>query len=330
MFFPSRMTEAHGTRLVVRGRAFVGRCSTALAVMLAGASLATSRVAHGEPAYGVAPAPPAKARSAPSCPMLGMSYLPARELFERAEGPRQADAIAAGIMFREQRLFVEREQAATEPPRKVGRNAAFERALPGFSLELGRLSRAPKGKDGGREPSRLVSASASLAVPLPWGRDFRLFVDRHRELFGIRADPRVRVVEAENESIRLKYPNGAMSDGRVVAFDTGYLEGCHLHEEHTFHNISNDLHEDEPYLSAAPAVSAEEAVRRFQDIAPYVAIDTQEPVRLVIVTGRTGGARLVWRVAYHYDCLWWYAHKVLGITTNHFHAELDAFSGSLL
>lgn len=330
MFFPSRMSGADGTPIVARRGAFVGRFRSAMAVALVGASLATSTVAHGEPAHEAPRAPVAKARSVPSCPRYGMAHLPARELFERGEGPRQAEAIEAGIMFREQRLFIEREKAATEPPRPVGRNAAFERALPGFSLELGPLSHGAKVGAGGREAVRIVSASASLAVPLPWGRDFRLFVDRHRELFGIRADPRVRVVEAENERIRLKYPNGATSDGRVVAFDTGYFEGCHLHEEHTFHNISNDLHEDEPYLSAAPAFSAEEAVRRFQDIAPYVTIDTEEPVRLVIVTGRTGVARLVWRVAYHYDCLWWYADVVAGVKTYDSHAELDAFSGSLL
>jgi hypothetical protein len=276
----------------------------------------------------------AKPRSPPSCPRMDMPYLPARTLFERAEGPRQAEAIEAVRAFRDQQLFLERERVVMGPaPPPVPRVPSFERALPGFSLVLGHGSSAVTRSPGGHESTgaRLVSAEAGLGVPLPWGRDFRGFVDRHRDLFGIRADRRVRVVEDENATVRLVYPNGALSDGRAYFREVHEGEGtCKLTDIPAGHLIRSDFDADEPYLSSPPAFTAEEALRRFQDIAPYVSTEAEPPVRLVVTPSRIGTARLVWRIRYHYECLSWFAHVGGDLRTVHFNADMDAFSGSLL
>jgi len=262
-----------------------------------------------------------------------MPELPARALFEQPEGPRQAEAIAAGGAHRETMLFLEREKEAsalTPPP--VTRRPDFERALPGFSLVLERLGGTnwgPRERDSAA--ARVASAIASNDVRVPWGRDFRGFVDRHRGLFGIRADRRVRVLQDEDERVRVEYPNGALSDGRVVTLPTYVGRGTCLHTDIPDGNeIRNDLPLDEAHLSDPPAFSAEEALRRFLDIAPYVSTDSEPPVRLVIAKGRTGAARLVWRVSYHYDCLLWYANVGGDVRVSHHVADMDAFSGSLL
>lgn len=327
MFFPSRMTSPTAWLT----RVLVGVFAAAMALTSVAPAGATEPTSQDEPTHeSLAPRKPI---SAPSCPAIFMPDLPARALFERTEGPHQAEAIAAARALRETMLFLEREKEAsvlTPPP--VSRRLDFERALPGFSLVLGRLGGAKWGP-GERDSTaaRVVSAIASNDVRVPWGRDFRGFVDRHRGLFGIRADRRVRVVEDEEERVRLEYPNGALSDGRVVTLETYVGRGTCLPTDIPDGNeIRSNLPLDEAHLSDAPAFSAEEALRRFLDIAPYVSTDSEPPVRLVIATGRTGTSRLVWRVSYHYECLLWFANVGGDVVTRHRVADMDAFSGSLL
>ena len=327
------MSTTERPRTASLARVFVAVLGAAIALTFVTISGATEPLPQGEPAHQAPVLPVAKPRSAPSCPRMNMPYLPARALFERAEGPRQAEAIAVALAFRETMLFLEREKEAsvlTPPP--VGRRPDFERALPGFSLVLGRLGGTNWGpRERDRTAARVVSAIASNDVRVPWGRDFRGFVDRHRGLFGIRADRRVRVVEDDEERVRLEYPNGALSDGRVVTLETYVGRGTCLRTDIPDGNeIRSNLPLDEAHLSDAPAFSAEEALRRFLDIAPYVSTDSEPPVRLVIATGRTGTSRLVWRVSYHYECVSWFANVGGNIDIWHHVADMDAFSGSLL
>jgi len=329
MFLPRRMRTQEAPLV---SRAFVAPFfGAAMALVFVAASLATEPVAHGEPTREAPPL--AKARSMPSCPRMGMPNLPPRGLFERADGPRQAEAIVTGIAFRDQMLFLEREkEAAGLTPLPPPRSPAFERELPGFELVLGYTSSGAKAGPGARlsQASRVVSAAAGLKVPLPWGRDFRAFVDRHRSLFGVRADGRVRLVKDDDDYVHLEYPNGAVSDGFIGAFVTRERVPCREPGDPIGHEIRNNLPVDEPQLSAEPALSAEEALQRFHDIAPYVSTASEPPVRLVVASSRTGAARLVWRVSYHYDCWWWYQNVQAGVFTQHLVADVDAFSGSLL
>lgn len=334
MFFPGRMSTIERPRAAWLARVLLGFLGAAMVLAQAKGAHAAEPPARVEGSSAPPTVQVAKPRSPPSCPRAGMPYLPARALFERAEGPRQAEAIEAVRAFRDRQLFLEHEREVMGPaPPPVPRVPAFERALPGFSLVLGRGSSVVTRSSGGHESTaaRLVSAEAGLGVRLPWGRDFRGFVDRHRDLFGIRADRRVRVVEDENANVRLVYPNGALSDGsayfRVIREGEGT---CKLTDTPAGHEIRSDFDVDEPYLSAPPAFSAEEALRRFQDIAPYVSTEAEPPVRLVVAPSRIGTARLVWRIRYHYECLLWFAHVGGDVRTVHFDADMDAFSGSLL
>lgn len=333
MFFPGRMSTIERPRAAWLARVLLGFLGAAMVLAQAKGAHAAEPPARVEASQDAPTVQVAKPKSPPSCPRMGMPDLPARALFERAEGPRQAEAIVAVSEFRDRQLFLEHEREVIARARSpIPRHPAFERALPGFKLELEPLSPAATRGSGGHERTgaRVVSASGPIDAPAPWGRDFRGFVDRHRDLFGIRADRRVRVMQPWVGRIHLEYPNGAVSDGWISGSES-YGMGCLMsYDTPTGYEIHNDLPLDEPYLSAPPAFSAEEALRRFQDIAPYVSTDSEPPVRLFITTNRAGASRLVWRIRYHYECLLWFAHVGGDVTTVHFDADMDAFSGSLL
>ena len=110
MFLPGRMSTIERPRAASLARVLLGFLGAAMLLTRVEGAHAAEPPARVEASQDAPTVQVAKPRSPPSCPRAGMPYLPARVLFERAEGPRQAEAIVAVSEFRDRQLFLEHER----------------------------------------------------------------------------------------------------------------------------------------------------------------------------------------------------------------------------
>ena len=165
---------------------------------------------------------------------------------------------------------------------------------------------------------RIVDAWAGLIDRPPWGHDIRSFVDAHRAIFGVPADRRVRVAftDGDRDHVELQYPNGAVSEGGVgVSAPPGPNSPEWSDSTDRGYRVRNSLPPDSPAFSALPTLSAEDAVARFVDGAPYVELvplrnlqsKDKKPLlaKLVVTRARNGTSLLAWKLRFRYACWSW-------------------------
>lgn len=278
---------------------------------------------------------PAAHPTHPSCPRWGMPTLPPRSAFERpAPIVFQAEAIAAALLSRESNAFLAIEGAGAKSSRAEP-SAAAQRALAGFRLTATTDASSPV--------ARVTEAHADPNVRLPWGNDFRGFVDSNRAIFGLATDKRVRVAQVAGlpHEVELRYPNGAVSEGRLgVGLPADRARAPQLSDQPSpAYHLVNQLPADSPSLSSIPALSAEEGLERFIAVAPYVSLvplvssptmDEKRPLatKLVVIRARNGESKLVWKVRYRYTCWRWGPAPVeAALAEGEGEAYVDAHSG---
>jgi hypothetical protein len=277
---------------------------------------------------------PAAHPTHPSCPRWGMPTLPPRSAFERPTPMFQAEAIAAALLSRESIAFLAIEGAGAKSSRAEP-SAAAQRALAGFRLTVT--------TDAMSGVARVTEAHAYPNVRLPWGNDFRGFVDSNRAIFGLPTDKRVRVAQVAGlpHEVELRYPNGAVSEGRLGVNDPAdRARAPQLSDQPSpEYHLVNPLPADSPSLSSIPALSAEEGMERFIALAPYVSLvplvssptmEEKRPLatKLVVIRARNGESKLVWKVRYRYTCWRWGPAPVdAALAEGEGEAYVDAHSG---